>query len=152
MTEDLDALIKAALNGKEAEPETNIHKREVRAYIGLAGIKEGPNPIPFTVIWQHFKKTMPRAHTGRRFFATAFRQFFQIHRTSRGVYYKLDPAPFGLPLSYSYFSDMKFYKKAKGKPRKYAIKEETETKEAKEQVEYQEYLETCYRQAKDSKK
>lgn len=151
-SDDINELIKAALNGKEAEPEINIHKREVKAYIGLAGIKEGLNPIPFTIVWQHFKKTMPRAHTGRRHFATAFRQFFQAHRTARGVYFKLDPIPLGLPLSYSYFSDKTFYKKAKGKPRKYAIKEEKSKQEAEEQEQYQKYLEAECRKAEDSEK
>lgn len=152
MTEDEDALIQAALTGQEDEPETNIHKREVKAYIGLAGIKAGPNPIPFTLVWEHFKRTMPEAHTGRKKFAAAFREFFTPSRNRRGMFYRLDPIALGLPLSYSVFTDKMFYKNAIKKSRKYGKEAKKDPIQEEEQKRFEEYLQAELRETKNTKK
>jgi hypothetical protein len=132
MSDEIETLIQAALFGAEEEPELNGRKREVKSFIQMYGIKAADNPIAFTMIFEFFKKKCPKTHVGKLVFKRILSEHFTPYRTARGLYYRLDPISFGLPESYSIFTDKRFYPGTTGKSRKYG-KDAKNKKETKEQ-------------------
>lgn len=143
MTDDIDALMQAALYGPEdAGPESGAD-REVLSFIRMFNIKEAPNPIPFILIFEMFKKHNPKSHLGKQLFRNAFNKRFTPSRNARSHYYRLDPTPFGLPLSYSVYTDSRFFTRTTGRTKKYGPK-------AKKQKHDQEQKQDPSRKAEDA--
>jgi hypothetical protein len=120
--DDIEALIQAALNGPDDPSELNAIDREVKTFIRMFQVKDAENPIPFTIVFELFKKHNPKSHVGKIKFRDSFNKHFKPHRNGRGIYYKLDPTSFGLEPTYSCYSDVRFYSQYKGKIGKYVKK------------------------------
>ena len=158
MIEDEDELINAALYGEEEEPETNPYRREIRSFISMAGLKAGNNPIVFTSVWELFKHLFPESHLGKIKFKGVFEEFFPSKRIAVGAVYMLDPIAFNFPLSYSVYTDKRFYPNNKQGSRKYrdygksGKDNQEDQKKAEIEAGIEEHIQNAYRSSKNSKK
>jgi hypothetical protein len=122
MSDEIEALIQAALYGQEDTTPISAAQREVYSFIKGNGIVAGENPIAFTLIWELFQHQNPKSHTGRINFKRSFDKYFTGYRNAAGHYYRLDPVPLGLEPTYSHYTDKRFFKNAKGSSRRYGKK------------------------------
>jgi len=148
MTDD-EELLKAALEGPEEEPETDGIRRDIKSYIRMVGLVEGLNPIPASLVYQHYCKTYPKGHLGPYVFDRYFREVFPKVRIAYGMIYYLDPIALGLPSNYSIYTDKKYYPKTTQKSRKHG-KEAENPEETEEQESYIEFIKAAGRKANDS--
>jgi hypothetical protein len=151
--EEIEKLIELALNGPDDSSPFNGREREVNSWLQVHNTVEATNPIPGKILYELFKKENPKSHVGSRTFYNILNKRYPKHYDGSITFFRLNPTCFGLPPSYSLYTDPKFRPRTSGKPRKHRhtkpIKGVTDGQE-EEQEQYRKQAESFYSDTEDA--